>query len=134
MRVPVESGEIRHALRALILGDGVRRASHELRVDGRDVSAQFQEALRAEGYRETPVEDVDISPGERVPGFYLERGWAHFGWVFWEVFSPERRRKIFGSVSKNAKGDWAIVLARSARVYWSPGRKELMDVDRPSGI
>lgn len=129
-----ESGDLRHALRALILGDGVRRTSHELKLDGIDVSDQFRDELLFEGFRETSVEEVDILPGERVPAFYLANGCAHFGWIFWEVFSPDRRRKIFGSVSKNVKGDWAIMLARKAVVYSCPGRKEPMDVDRPSSF
>ena len=133
-RNPIESGDLHHALKALILGDGVRRTSHELKLDGIDVSDQFRDELSRAGYDETAVEDVDIRPGERVPAFHLEKGYAHFGWIFWELFSPDRRRKIFGSVSKNAKGDWAIVLARKAMVYSSPSRKEPMDVDHPSSF
>ncbi len=133
-RNPFEPGDLLHALKALVLGDGVRRTSHELKLDGVDVSEQFRDELRRAGYRETAVADVDIRPGERVPAFYLENGCAHFGWVFWEVFSPDRRRKIFGSVLKNAKGDWAILLARKAVVYSCASRKESMDVDRPSSF
>ncbi len=130
----MQSAELRHAMKTLILGDGVRRSSHELKLDGVDVTNLFRDELRSAGYRETPVEDVDIRPGERVPAFYLHNGCAHFGWIFWEVFSPDRRRKIFGSVSKNAKGDWAIMLARKAAVYTCLSRKEPMDVDHPSSF
>jgi hypothetical protein len=126
--------KLQHALRDLIRGDGVRRASHDLEIDGKDVSVLFRTLLQSEGYVEIRVEMVDVIPGERVPAFCLMDGKAHFGWVFWEVFSPERKRKIFGSAAKNKKGDWAVVLARRAPVYVCPDRKEAMDVDRPSSF
>lgn len=75
-----------------------------------------------------------IEPGERVPAFCIMDGKAHFGWVFWEVFSSDRKRKLFGSCMKNTKGDWAIMLARTAMVYACVDRKELMDIDRPSSL
>ncbi len=125
---------VAQALRDLIRGDGVRRASHELRIDGRDVSGLFLEMLDSEGFTETRVEDVPVRPGERVPAFYVADGMAHFGWVFWELFSPERKRKLFGSQKRNGKGDWAILLARDARVHACLSRKESMDVERPSSI
>ena len=129
-----DNQELSHALKSLIRGDGVRRASHLLVVDGRDVSGLFVELLAAEGYQELQVAGIDISPGERVPAFCLKDGTAHFGWVFWEVFSSERKRKIFASQAKNARGDWMILLARSASVHACPGRRELMDADHPSSF
>jgi hypothetical protein len=123
-----------HALRDLIRGDGVRRASHDLTLNGEDVTGLFHRILEKEGYVEMPVEDIPIQPGERVPAFFVADGKAHFGWVFWELFSPERKRKLFGSQVKNDKGDWAIILARRSSVYASLQRKELMDVDRPASL
>ncbi len=128
------SRELAQALTDLIRGDGVRRASHRLEVDGRDVSALFRQVLVSEGYYEIRIDDIDIEPGERVPAFYVDDTGAHFGWVFWEIFSPDRKRKLFGSQIKNTKGDWAIMLARSARVYACLERKEPMDVERPSSL
>ncbi len=125
---------VAQALRDLIRGDGVRRASHELRVDGRDVSGAFRDLLVSEGFIETRIEDIPIQPGERVPAFYVAGCTAHFGWVFWELFSPERKRKLFGSQVKNQKGDWAILLGRDARVHACISRMEPMDVEHPSGI
>ncbi len=127
-------GEITNALRDLIRGEGVRRASHDLSIDSKDLSMAFRALLESEGYIEARIEDVSIQPGERVPAFYLAAGQAHFGWVFWEVFSQDRQRKIFGSVVKNEKGDWATVLGRRSLVYVCLGRKEEMDVDRPSSL
>jgi hypothetical protein len=126
--------DLLHALQDLIRGDGVRRASHELTWDGRDVTGLFLQMLAAEGFTETSVEDIPVQPGERIPAFHVADWTAHFGWVFWEVFSADRKRKIFGSHRKNEKGDWAITLARRARVYAAPSRRELMDVDLPSAI
>ena len=122
------------ALRDLIRGEGVRRASHDLRVDGKDVSALFLRLLESEGYVEIQIDDIPVQPGERVPAFCIDGGKAHFGWVFWELFSPDRKRKLFGSQDKNEKGDWSIMLARSTRVYACLSRKESMDVDRPSSL
>ena len=128
------SGVLANALRDLIRGDGVRRASHDLSVDGKDVSDLFLRLFDSEGYVETQIEDIPIQPGERVPAFCIAGGKAHFGWVFWELFLPDRKRKFFGSQAKNDKGDWAIMLARAARVHACLSRKEPLDVDRPSSL
>ncbi len=126
--------EIVQALRDLIRGEGVRRVSHDLNYEGDDLSALFREMLESEGFAPMVVEEVPIEVGERVPAFHIAEGVAHFGWVFWEVFSPDRKRKLFGSQVKNGKGDWAIILARRASIYACLSRKESMDVDRPSSL
>ncbi len=126
--------DLEQALRDLVRGDGVHRATHTLEVDGRDVSALFLRILNAEGFCESRIDEIDIEPGERVPAFYVDGVHAHFGWVFWEIFSEDRRRKLFGSQARNEKGDWAIMLARSARVHACLRRKESMDVQRPSNL
>ena len=69
-----------------------------------------------------------------MPAFHLDGSTCHFGWVFWEVFQPGRQRKIFGSVEKNLKGDWAVVLGRSARIHANAAGREPMDIDRPSSV
>jgi hypothetical protein len=130
----MDPGDLEHALRDLIRGDGVRRASHRLEWNGRDVSELFRRILEMEGYAETAVESVPINPGERIPAFHVDSGMAHFGWVFWEVFSPDRKRKIFGSQDRNEKGDWAVILGRRAVIFAAPARKESMDVDLPSSF
>jgi hypothetical protein len=128
MNVP----EVRDALGALIRGDGVGRASHSLLFEGEDLTPLFLSLLAAEGYVEARVESIGIEPGERVPAFHINGTTCHFGWVFWEVFQPGRQRKIYGSVEKNRKGDWAIMLGRSARVHANPRRKEAVDSSSPS--
>ncbi len=130
----MRTGDLTRALRDLIRGNGVRRATHDLRIDDTDASDLFLKLLESEGYSCIPVQDVPVSPGERVPAFHIQDGCAHFGWVFWEVFSADRKRKLFGSQAKNAKGDWAIILARTARVHVCIRRKEQMDTDRPSSF
>lgn len=125
---------IEDALRQLIRGKRVRRASHDLVYDGEDATSQFLKVLAAEGYQETEINSIDIKPGERVPAFYIKDARAHFGWVFWEIFFPGRMRKIFGSVHKNQKGDWAIILGKGSRepLYTNLALKEHMDPERPS--
>jgi hypothetical protein len=132
--VIVARGSLENALLDLIRGDGVRRASHGLEIDGRDVSDLFLTLLKSEGYLDCRIDDIDVQPGERTPAFYVSGGKAHFGWVFWEIFSPDRKRKLFGSQVRNDKGDWAIMLSRNARVHTCMARKELMDTDRPSSL
>jgi hypothetical protein len=80
------------------------------------------------------VNEIEIDPGERVPAFFVDRSVAHFGWIFWEVFFPGRKRKIFGSAARDEKGDWAIVLGRGNRevVYANALLKESMDLEHPS--
>ena len=126
--------EVREALRSLIHGRGVRRASHSLLLDGTDTTPIFRETLIQEGFTPAIVDQVEICPGERIPAFFIDSGVAHFGWIFWEVFFPGRMRKIFGSITRNEKGDWAIVLGKGSRrpVYANATIKESMDLERPS--
>lgn len=128
--------ELQEVLRDIIDGKIVKRSRHELKWDTRDVSLEFIEALDAAGYKQILVQDVDAQPGERVPAFFLENGVAYFGWVFWEKFSQLKLRKLFGSVVRNAKGDWAVQISEKRRsvVYANPGLKSEMDIENPSGF
>jgi hypothetical protein len=114
----------------------VRRGSHELLLEGRDTTPLFLETLFLEGFKPACVDEMEISPGERIPAFFIDGGIAHFGWIFWEVFSPGRMRRIFGSVARNEKGDWAIVLGKGNKqiLYTNIELKELMDVEHPSAF
>lgn len=120
----------------IIEGKIVKRAKHELRWERRDVSLDFIEALRAHGYHPTIVAHVDIQPGERVPAFFLDDGYAYFGWVFWEKFSQLKLRKLFGSVVRNNYGDWAIQISgkRNTVIYANTALKTEMDIECPSGF
>ncbi len=130
----MSSKEVHEAFQALIHGRGVRRGSHALLLEGRDTTPLFVEALIREGFQPVRVEEIQIAPGERVPAFFVDQRIAHFGWIFWELFSPGRKRKIFGSTCKSEKGDWAIILGRGSRqvVYANPSLREPMDVEHPS--
>ncbi len=124
--------DLTEALLNLIRGSGVRRGSHQLLLDETDATPLFIELLLEEKFELARIEEIAIEPGERVPAFYLEKGTAHFGWVFWEAFFPGRMRKIFGSVHRNEKGDWTIMLGRKQQVYANLILKEAMDLDHPS--
>jgi hypothetical protein len=124
--------DLTQALLNLIRGSGVRRGSHQLLLDETDVTPLFIELLLEEKFELARIEEIAIESGERVPAFYLEKGTAHFGWVFWEAFVPGRMRKIFGSVHRNEKGDWTIILGRKQQVYANLILKEAMDLDHPS--
>ena len=126
--------EVQEAIRSLIRGCGVRRGSHNLLLEGEDTTALFVEVLNQEGFYPTSVDGIGVRPGERIPAFFVEGGFAHFGWIFWEMFSTKRMRKIYGSVEHNNKGDWAIILGRESKkmIYANSVLKEFMDLEHPS--
>ncbi|MBM2840431.1 MAG: hypothetical protein HW412_959 [Bacteroidetes bacterium] len=128
--------ELHEVLHDIIDGKIVKRSRHELKWDTRDVSFEFIDALGAAGYKQLLVQDVDVQPGERVPAFFLENGVAYFGWVFWEKFSQLKLRKLFGSVIRNAKGDWAVQISEKRRsvIYANASLKSEMDIENPSGF
>jgi len=128
--------ELYEVLRDIIDGKIVKRSRHELKWDTRDVSLEFIEALDNAGYKQVLVQDIDVQPGERVPAFFLDSGIAYFGWVFWEKFSQLKLRKLFGSVVRNAKGDWAVQIPEKRRsvIYANATLKAEMDIENPSGF
>ncbi len=128
----MSEAEVRAALRNLIRGAGVRRGSHSLVLEEQDVTALFLETLNEEGFHRMRVEEVPIEPGQRAPAFYVREKMAHFGWVFWEAFFVDRMRKIFGSIDRNEKGDWSIMLGRKDEIYTNPSFAEEMDLEHPS--
>jgi hypothetical protein len=130
------TSDLLQASRDLAAGRGVKRGRHDLHVDGEDLSGLFLEALRIEGFEPARVRDVDVSPGERVPAFLVRDGRADFGWVFWEKFTEERSRKLFGSVVRNARGDWEIQLGTGSResVHVQPAGRMTTDPERPSSL
>jgi hypothetical protein len=121
------------ALDDLILGRGVRRGRHELPPD---LFPLFRERLVACGFVPTVVGAVAVEVGIRVPAWLLRPPHADFGTVFWEIFTPEKRRKLFGSEVRNAKGDWAIqVPPGSPETVWVDlARAERYDASRPVGM
>ncbi len=128
--------DLHQALNDIIEGKTVKRSRHELIWNARDVSQEFLAALEEAGYKRTLVEAVDIRPGERVPAFTIDDGVAFFGWVFWEKFSSRKLRKLFGSVIRNAKGDWAVQIPVNGRsvIFANSLLKSEMDIENPSGV
>jgi hypothetical protein len=121
------------AFHDFITGTGTQRTRLLLLLDGRDVTGAFIEALAAHRFVPTTVDAVDIQPGERVPAFYLADSTAYFGWVFHEKFTDTKMRKLWGSVVRNAKGDWAIQISptKTATVYANSLLKSEFDIDHP---
>ncbi len=114
----------------IILGRGVKRIVHDLQLDGHDHSHLFIEQLNACGYKLIPLKSIDPGIGYRIPGFYLMDGKAYFGYLFWEVFSPTRKRKIWGSVKRNKRGDWAVILPGNSTkmIYLNPSIRQEVDI------
>ncbi len=117
----------------LILGRGVKRGRHELSAEG---FALFVERLGACGFAPSLVADVPIEVGVRVPAWVLHPPRVDFGTVFWEIFTDVKRRKIFGSEVRNAKGDWEIQIPVGSpeRVWVSRALAERYDASRPVGM
>ena len=132
----VPSHTLLDVLGDIVEGRIVKRARHDLVWDNRNVSSEFVQTLERFGYHPALVSDIRIEPGERVPAFYVEDGTAYFGWVFWEKFSQLRLRKLFGSVIRNDKGDWAIQIPPQQQkiIYANTLLKNDMDIDNPSGF
>lgn len=125
--------KLRDALTEIVTGQGVKRARHELVLDGTPVVETFIACLAERGYRPTTVADVDVQVGERVPAFIIDGTTAWFGWIFWEKFTDTKARKLWGSVVRNAKGDWAIQIppTKPTTVYANPAGRIDMDADTP---
>ena len=128
--------ELCAAFADIISGRVVKRSRHDLTWKSEDATPLFLDALREHGYSPTHVADVPVQPGERVPAFAILERTAYFGWVFWEKFSERKRRKLFGSVVRNRKGDWAIQISpqNPTLVYANLSLANPMDIERPSSV
>jgi hypothetical protein len=125
--------KVRRALEDFIKGVEVNRTKLRLTLDGRNLTEEFVEALLNLGYSPAAVGDVGVRPGQRAPAFLIRDEAAYFGWVFWEKFTEKKMRKLWGSVVRNAKGDWEIQLpaGNASRIYVNEGAAIEMDLDRP---
>jgi hypothetical protein len=124
--------ELSDALDDLILGRGVARGRHSLVHRGRLVCEEFEERLRANGFRPMTVREAPIEAGEKIPGFYLHDDVADFGWFRWEIFTPKSRRKLFASEYRrpdNDEWDVQLNLGSTGKAWASPDAKEKHDVD-----
>ena len=121
------------ALDDLILGRGVKRGRHQLPPE---VFPLFRERLSACGFVPSAVAGVEIEVGVRVPAWLLRPPRIDFGTVFWELFTETKRRKLFGSEVRNAKGDWEIQIPPGSpeRIWVDPGHAERYDASRPVGM
>ena len=100
--------ELSGALDDLILGRGVARGRHSLRHRDGASPAEFEERLRANGFRPMTVREAPIEPGERIPAFHSTATSADFGYVRWEIFTPTSRRKLFASEYRRPDNEeWA---------------------------
>jgi hypothetical protein len=122
-----------NALDDLALGRGVRRGRHELPAE---LFPVFEERLRGLGFRAVTVAQVEIEIGTRVPAWRLAPPVADFGTVFWEVFTPRAKRKLFGSEARNRKGDWDVQLYPTSpeTIFANLDLAERYDASRPIGV
>jgi hypothetical protein len=128
--------DLREVLTDIVEGRIVKRAKHDLVLESKNLVVDFIGILKESGYMPRSVRDVDVQPGERVPAFYIDENTAYFGWVFWEKFSHLKLRKLFGSVVRDTKGDWAVQIppTRNTVVYANLSLRAEMDIENPSGF
>lgn len=126
--------DVADSLRDLASGQGVKRSRHDLVVDGRDYTEEFIDVLRELGFTPLTVAEAVVDPGERIPAFYIKDSIAYFGWIFYEKFTGQAVRKLWGSVIRNQKGDWAIQISpkKNITLYANTDQKTDMDIDRPT--
>lgn len=132
--LPTPKQEIQDAFVEIIEGRNVKRVRHSLHYEGIDWSGSFIETLEKLGYLPATVDDIAMRPGERVPAFLVADGVAFFGWIFWEQFTSWKIRKLWGSVMRNERGDWAIQIppTRPTMVFANRSLLLEMDIDHPS--
>ncbi len=121
----------------IILGRGIKRVVHELNYEGRDYRELFRQRLEDNGFLEKALREVNVEAGWRIPGFWLDSdGRAWFGYLFWELFSDTRKRKIWGSVKRDRKGDWQIIFPgnSSRKLFLNPGLKQEVDIYHLTGM
>ena len=127
-------GEVVDTLRDLARG-AVHRSRHVLVLDDVDYTADFEGVLRSEHYTPARLGALTVPRGMRYPAFVLRDGAAYFGHVFREKFTESEDRLLFGSVVRDRRGDWEVLLTRrSGEVVWVNLREGTpFDDDRPSG-
>ena len=121
------------AIDDLILGRGVKRVRHEIPIEHRE---HFEQRLLEFGFRPTTVGEIAIDPGIRVPAWFIGPKGADFGYVFWEIFTPRSKIKLFGSEARNAKGDWDVQITSYSRdtVWVNLSQRIEHDLSRPVGM
>ncbi len=127
--------DITEVLDDIILGRGVKRSIHDIEYDGKLYVDLFIQRLQLYKYRPQPVYEIEIKVGQRAPAFYIQGRMVIFGYVFWEVFSTKRKRKLWGSVVRNEKGDWKYTLPGNSEqvVFVNLDQALDMDIGWPTG-
>ena len=121
--------EISDILDDIVLGRGVKRSIHDLEYNNNIYTGLFIERLRTYKYRPMPVKDIKVEVGQRIPAFLIRRKAAIFGYVFWEVFSEKRKRKLWGSVVRDTKGDWKYTIPGNSETVVFANLDRLEDID-----
>ena len=114
----------------IILGNGVKRSVHDLIYKNRDFTNLFIKCLLKKTFKPFLLRNISLEIGVRIPGFYIEQQTAFFGYLFWEVFNDRRKRKIWGSVVRNQKGDWKYILTGNSSkvVYLNMSKIQEIDI------
>lgn len=130
---PVRPASVSEAFHDFITGTGAERTRLDLTLNGQDLTSQFLIELQHLRFLPMSVGDIDVKPGERVPAFLVQDRTAYFGWVFWEKFTEKKQRKLWGSVVRNKKGDWAIQIppTKPTVLYANSAEKYTMDIEHP---
>ena len=125
-----ENWDINEVLDDIVLGRGVKRTIHYLEYGEHIYTRLFIERLQFYRFRPILLKNITIRVGWRAPAFFISGKQAIFGYVFWEVFSEDKKRKIFGSTVKNEKGDWKYVLSENSQtiVFVNLNRQEEVDI------
>ncbi|MCB0281272.1 MAG: hypothetical protein H6627_04440 [Calditrichae bacterium] len=115
----------------IICGNGVKRSLHDLSFNGQDYSTLFVERLVAQNFKPAVVKSINVDVGIRFPAFILLNGVALYGHLFWEVFTDKRKRKIWGSVIRNEKGDWKHVIPGNStkEIYINLEQPQSVDIN-----
>lgn len=126
----IDDWQITEVFDDIVLGRGVKRSVHNLRYENDILTGLFIERLRMLKYRPMHVRDIHIDVGFRMPAFYVTGNTAIFGYVFWEVFTERRKRKIWGSVVRNERGDWKYEIPANSDkiVFVNMNQKEEIDI------
>lgn len=125
--------DLLEALRDLAKGR-FHRSRQDLAVDGKDASDIFRAVLSEEGYRPMKIRELSIERGVRYSAFLIRGSTAHFGHVFIEKFHEDETRTLFGSVVRDWRGDWDVVLTRRSteEVWVNLDQRSPFDENRPS--
>jgi hypothetical protein len=126
--------DLLETLRDLAAGR-VLRSRHGLVIDGRDCTTAFEGILAGGGYRLARLRDREVPRSTRFPAFHIRAGVAHFGYVFREKFTEDEDRVLFGSVVRDWRGDWSVMLTRRStdEIWVDLDHGIPFDEDRPTG-